>query len=142
MAYCTAPVAASTPGRAGALLWVHVFRYLPLTLLVPGQVSSEVPFDVATTIAYGDLVSGLLALVALAALKLRFAAALPLVWLFSVVGIGDVFLATAKGVGAQLYTYPLGWNWYILNFYVPMLIVSHIMIVHRLLTTRRSANPV
>jgi len=27
----------------------------------------------------------------------------------------------------------MGWNWYILNFYVPLLVVSHVMILDRLL---------
>ena len=46
------------------LLLVHAFRYGPLTLLMPGQVSSDVPNEVAQTIAYGDLVSGVLAILA------------------------------------------------------------------------------
>src|SRR5713101_6369858 len=44
------------------LIWVHVFRYAPLTLLVPGQISLKVPAGVAATIAYGDLVSAIAAL--------------------------------------------------------------------------------
>jgi hypothetical protein len=61
------------------LLWVNVFRYTPLTLFAPGQVSPDVPPGVAAAIAYGDLVSGLLALLALLALRLRLAAAVALV---------------------------------------------------------------
>jgi len=115
-----------------ALLWGHVFRYAPLTLYAPGQVDPRIPADVAAAVAFGDLASGLVALVALLALKLRVPGAIGLAWIFTVVGIGDLVVATLKAVGAQMYTYSMGWNWYILNFYVPMLVVCHVMIIHRL----------
>ena len=136
-----APRLAKLPLEASLvpLLWVHVFRYSPLTLFAPGQVSPDIPQDAAATIAYGDLVSGVLALLAIVALRMRLPAAIVLVWLFNVVGIGDVVWATAKGMSVSLYTYPLGWNWYILNFYVPMLIVTHVMITHRLIKRRQPA---
>ena len=116
-----------------ALLWVHVFRYAPLTLYAPGQVDPRIPADVAGTVAFGDLVAGLVALVALLAVKLRTPGAIALVWIFSVVGIGDLVLATLKAVGAEMYSFAMGWNWYILNFYVPMLVVGHVMIIRLLL---------
>jgi len=112
-----------------ALLWVQVFRYAPLTLYAPGQVDPRIPADVAAAVALGDLASGLVALLALLALKLRVPGATALVWIFTVVGLGDLILATLKAVGAQMYTFAMGWNWYILNFYVPMLVVGHITII-------------
>ncbi len=130
-------------GREDALvplLWVQVFRYAPLTLYAPGQVDPRIPTDVAATVALGDLAAGLVALVALLALKLRTPGAIALVWVFTVVGIGDLVFATLKAVRAQMYTFAMGWNWYILNFYVPMLVVGHIMIIH-LLTRASGTNP-
>jgi hypothetical protein len=112
-----------------ALLWIQVFRYAPLTLYAPGQVDPRIPADVAAVVGLGDLASGLVALVALLALKLRMPGAIVLVWVFTVVGIGDLIFATLKAVGTQMYTFAMGWNWYILNFYVPMLIVGHVMIL-------------
>jgi len=111
------------------LLWVHVFRYAPLTLYAPGQVDPRIPTDVAATVALGDFAVALVALVALFALRLRIVGSVVLVWLFSIVGIGDLAFATLKAVRAEIYTFAMGWNWYILNFYVPMLIVSHVMII-------------
>src|SRR2546426_6178436 len=111
------------------LLWVQVFRFAPLALYAPGQVDPRIPADVAAAVGYGDLVSGIAALVALVAVKWRLSGALALVWLFSVVGIGDLIIATAKAVQAHMYTFYMGWNWYILNFYVPLLVVSHGMIL-------------
>ncbi len=110
------------------LLLVHAFRYGPLTLLMPGQVSSEAPMDVSETIAYGDLASGILAIIAAILVWNKVAGARLAVWIFTIVGFGDVVLASAKGIGAGLLNIDMGFNLYILNFYVPMLIVTHIMI--------------
>lgn len=111
------------------LLLVHVFRYGPLTLLMPGQISSEAPVEVAQTIAYGDLVSGVLALAAAIMVWHSITGAKSMVWLFTIIGFGDLILASVKGIGAGLLDLPMGFNLYILNFYVPMLIVTHIMII-------------
>jgi hypothetical protein len=115
------------------LLFVHAFRYTPLTLLVPGQVSADVPHDVASSIAYGDLASAMLALLALLMLRFRVRGRIASVWVFSVVGLLDIAMAIVHGVIAHLYEYDLGFNWYILNYYVPMLIVTHVVVIWRLL---------
>ena len=115
------------------LLLVHAFRYGPLTLLMPGQVGQDVPLEVARTIAYGDLLSGMLAIVAALAVWYRVAVARILVWVFTVIGFGDVVAASVRGIGAGLLDMHMGFNLYILNFYVPALIITHIMIVILLL---------
>ncbi len=114
------------------LLWVNVFRYAPLTLFAPGQVDPGIPADAVATVAYGDFVSGLLAVAALCALKLRIRGAIALVWLFSAVGFADLIIGTAKAIGAEMYKFYMGWNWYIVVFYVPMLIVTQVMILQQL----------
>jgi hypothetical protein len=115
------------------LLWVQVFRYAPLALYAPGQIDPRIPTDVAAAVGLGDLVSAVAALVALVALRLRAKGAIALVWVFSVVGIADLGFATMKAVAAEMYRFPMGWNWYILNFYVPMIVVGHVMIIRHLL---------
>lgn len=115
------------------LLWVQVFRYAPLALYAPGQVDPRIPTDVVAAVGLGDLVSAAAALVALVALRLHAQGAIALVWGFSVVGIADLVFATLKAVGAEMYRFPMGWNWYILNFYVPMIVVGHVMIIRHLL---------
>lgn len=121
------------------LLLVHLFRYTPLTLLVPGQVAANVPRDVAASIAYGDLVAAIFALLATLLLRYRKPGAVLVTWLFTIVGIADIVMAIVHGMGSHLYEYALGFNWYILNFYVPALIVTHVMIVARLLRRRPTA---
>ena len=115
-----------------------MFRYAPLTLYAIGQVDPHIPADVDAAIAYGDFAAGVMALIALLAIRLRLPTGIALVWLFSIVGIGDIAFATWKAVGAEVYKFYMGWNWYILNSYVPMLVVTHVMIIHRLLRRQSS----
>jgi hypothetical protein len=123
------------------LLWVQVFRYAPLALYAPGQVDGGIPADVRAAVGYGDLAVGLVALVALLAVRRRARGGIALAWIFSFVGVGDLVFATAKAVGAHMYTYYMGWNWYILTFYVPMLVVSHTLILYYLIRGRSEREP-
>ena len=124
---------ASTAEYLLPLAWVHVFRYTPLTLLVPGQVAPTLPSGVAATIAYGDLASALVALAAVVFLRGKWKGAIALAWVLNVVGIVDIVASTGAAIGAKMYDIPIGFNWYIVNFYVPALIVTHVMMVARLI---------
>lgn len=106
----------------------HAFRHLGLAFLVPGLVADPIPSSFALAAAYGDFASGLLAIVALVALHHRWNLALPLVWLFSIVGTVDLVnaLRQAEAVPHLLTT------WYIPTFVVPVLLVTHGMIFARL----------
>ena len=115
------------------LLWIHVFRYAPLTLLAPGQADPRIPPEVIGAVAYGDLVATVFALAAIVAIKMKLRAAIGLVWLFSMVSIADLVYSTARAVGSEMYNFYMGWSWYIVNFYVPLLIVTQVQIVYYLL---------
>ncbi len=110
------------------LFWVHAFRYMPLTLFAPGQASPELPTDAVEQIAYGDLVSSVLALLAIIALKRRWASGIGIAWFANVFGFVDYLAATGRGISIGMFEHYLGWSWYILNFYTPMLLVCHVMI--------------
>ena len=114
------------------LAWVHVFRYTPMTLLVPGQVAASLPAATAATIAYGDLASALVALAAVVFLRAKWKGAIALTWALNAVGIVDIVVSTGAAIGAKMYDIPIGFNWYIVNFYVPALVVTHVMMVARL----------
>ena len=119
-----------------ALILPHALRHLGLTFFVPGVVEPSLPHVFASAAAYGDLVSGLLAILCLFALRRAWALALPLVWVFNIVGTADLVnaLSHAEAVAS------LGASWYIPTFFVPMLLVTHVMIFARLL--KRSHQPV
>lgn len=119
------------------LLLIHTFRYTPMTLLVAGQASSDVPDYVAKSIAYGDLISSVLALVTVLMLKFRATGAVAAAWIFNIVGVLDIINALRLGVGEKLYDYPLGFNWYILNYYVPVLIVTHVIMISWLIKKKK-----
>ncbi len=112
-----------------ALTFPHAFRHIGLAFLVPGLVAQPLPSSFAFAAAYGDFVSGLLALLSLLALRGRWRLALPLVWLFNIVGTVDLLnaLRQADAVPHLLTT------WYIPTFIVPVLLVTHVMMFALLL---------
>jgi hypothetical protein len=119
-----------------ALIFPHALRHLGLTFFVPGVVEPSLPHVFANAAAYGDLVSGLLAILCLFALRRAWALALPLVWVFNIVGTLDLVNALSHAEAVP----SLGASWYIPTFFVPMLLVTHVMIFARLL--KRSHQPV
>ncbi len=116
-----------------ALLVPHAFRHVGMAFIVPALNQPGMPLDFATAAAYGDLLSGILALVALIALKGRWAMAIPLVWVFNIVGAADLVNALSHG-GAVLY---MGATWFIPTFLVPVLLVTHVMVFSRLISSVR-----
>lgn len=124
--------------RAEALrpiLILHAFRYIGLIFLVPGVVSPEMPSAFARDAAWGDLVTAILAVIALAALRTRFAA--PLVWLFNIVGSLDLLNAFYQGAIVSLADNPgaMGAAYYLPVFGVPLLLVTHVLVFRLLMRT-------
>jgi hypothetical protein len=73
-----------------ALTFPHAMRHVGLSFLVPGLVADSLHGSFAGLAAYGDFVTGLIALLALFALQGRWSMSLPLVWLFNIVGFVDL----------------------------------------------------
>jgi hypothetical protein len=122
------------------LLWVHAFRIVGGTILAPGAVGPGVPMEFRTMIGYGDLITAFLALVALAALRIRFSGAIALVWLVVIVGMVDTVNAIVQSMRFNVFTYALGVNWVIVTIYVPALLVSSLLIVMQLLGKRSATS--
>ena len=121
-----------TLSRQSALFWLtvpHAFRHVGMVFLVPGMLVQPLPAEFAIPAAYGDLVTGLLALLALFALQKGWARAEVLVWTFNVVGTIDLLNALRHLDVAPLF----GAAWYVPTFLVPMLLVSHALVFFRLL---------
>lgn len=116
------------------LLFVHATRYVGLVFLVPSVVPPAVPAAFAKPAAYGDLLAGLLALLAIVALRHRWLGAVPLAWLFNVFGVADLLYAVAQGIRFDV---QLGAAYYIPVLAVPVLFVTHAMIFLLLLRQRR-----
>ncbi len=111
------------------LVVVHLFRYVALTLITPSQVSDKLPDTAAHLIAYGDVASSILAFIAAIFLRYRLPGAIPVTALFAIVSLADLVDAFIQGIGTNFSSYHLGFNWYVITFYVPALIVTNIMVI-------------
>jgi hypothetical protein len=118
--------------RHQALLWLslpHAFRHIGMVFLVPGVVAEPLPAGFAGPAAYGDLATGVLATLAIIALRSRWSAAISLTWLFNVLGTLDLANALRHTDVAPLF----GAAWYIPTMLVPLLLVTHFLMFRRLL---------
>jgi len=118
------------------LFIVHTLRYLPSSAFAPGQVDPKIPMGAMASIAYGDLASAILALVAAAFLHYRWSSAIAIAWVVNVVTSLDWLYAGYLAASSHLVAYGIGGNWYIINYYVPVIGVIHVMIFARLLSGR------
>lgn len=118
--------------QSQALFWLalpHATRHIGMVFLVPGVVSPSLPPSFATAAAFGDLTAGVLALIVLIALRNRWAGTMALVWLLNIVGMVDLLYALSH----ELAVPHLGAAWYIPTFWVPVLLVTHLMMFARIL---------
>jgi len=116
------------------LLLFHAFRHLGMVFLVPTVVGPGLPTAFAVPAAYGDLVAALLALVAIAALRMEWALAIALVWVFNIVGLLDLVNAFYQGLRNDV---QLGAAYYIPTYVVPALLVTHAMMFAMLVRRAR-----
>jgi hypothetical protein len=120
-------------------MWIHAFRIVGGTILAPGAVDAAVPIDFRTMIGYGDMVTALLALLALTALSLRLRGAIALVWVCLTVGLLDTANAIIQSMRYSVFEHGLGVNWVIVTIYVPALLVSSVLIFMQLRRPSRAA---
>jgi hypothetical protein len=111
------------------LIFPHALRHLGLAFLVPGLVDDSLPESFANAAAYGDFVTGLLAILALFLLRAEWRLAIPIVWIFNIFGTADLLNALRN---AEVVPY-LGVTLFIPTFVVPVLLVTHLMIFARLI---------
>ena len=77
----------------------HLFlRFIGLSVLVPGVVAAALPPAFAVPAAYGDLIAGLLAIVATIGLARHATWARSAVWSFNIWGAADLIYAGVEGV--------------------------------------------
>jgi hypothetical protein len=115
------------------LLLLHAFRFVGLAFLVPGVVSPDLPAEFARPAAYGDILTAVLALLALATLPGRLG--LVLTWAFSVWGSADLLYAFYQGNTSAIANAPglMGATYFIPTVVVPLLLVTHVLVFRLLL---------
>jgi hypothetical protein len=122
-----------------AIATLHSFRFFGLVFILPGVVGPNLPTGFATFAAYGDLATGVLAMLALFTVRIR-----PLFWLFVVafnlVGVSDLIVDYYHAIqeGLPALAGQLGATYAIPILYVPLLMITHVVAFHLLLRSRGS----
>lgn len=119
-----------TKPRAEALailVFPQTFRFIGVTLLVPGVVGTGLPEAFARPTAIGDLITTALAWLSLIALRRRWRLAIPAVWIFNLDGATDLLLNLGRGIRLQVAS-QLGAAWFGPAFVVPAMVVIHVLI--------------
>ena len=110
-----------------AIATLHSFRFFGLVFLLPGVVGADLPAGFTTFAAYGDFATGVLAMLALLAVRLR-----PLFRLFvvafNVVGVADLIIDYYHAIqlGVPAIAGAFGATYAIPVIYVPALMITHV----------------
>jgi hypothetical protein len=113
---------------------VHSFRFFGLVFILPGVVGPDLPVGFATFAAYGDLATGLLAMLALLTVRVR-ALFWPFVVAFNLVGTADILIDYYRAIesGLPALAGQLGATYLIPVIYVPVLMITHLVAFYLLL---------
>ena len=123
-----------------AIATLHSFRFFGLVFMPPGVVGPNLPVSFAAFAAYWDLATGVLAIFALLAVRIR-----PLFWVFVVgfnlVGVIDLILDYYHGnqVNLPMLAGELGATYAIPIIYVPVLMITHVVAFYLLLRPQPNA---
>jgi hypothetical protein len=117
-----------------AIATLHGFRFFGLAFLLPGFVGLSLPEAFARPAAFGDLTTGVLALLALSMVRVR-SVFWALVWAFNLVGLADLVMATANAIRSDVPSVAgqLGAGYAIPILLVPALFWTHILALRLLL---------
>ena len=118
------------------LLFVHVPRYVGMTLLVTGMVDPKLPREFLSSAAYGDLLEAALAFASIFALRSNWRVAVPMVWVANIWGFADLLNGVRGVLQLNVPSFNLATFWYVYTFYAPLVIVSHVMIFGILLKSK------
>ena len=106
------------------ILLLHSLRHLGLMFLTSGATYPGIPPQFTYPAAYGDLLTAVLAMIAIPAVAMRARSAKLLMWLFSVVGLLDLIDAITLATVYDAAPF-MGAAYWIPAFWVPALLVTH-----------------
>jgi hypothetical protein len=115
-----------------ALLWVHVFRYIALMIFSAQRDGFPISNDGLFKIVIGDIAGATIALVAIVALRHRVRLGIALAWLLAAETIFDTVTNIRGGVREHLIGVAGGTIWLVQVFYVPLIIVSVVLLLWQL----------
>ncbi|GAB4164585.1 MAG: hypothetical protein Tsb0033_26040 [Winogradskyella sp.] len=114
-------------------VFLNTFRYLGLSFMAKEQFYDGFPTDFLTTVGLWDFATSVLAIITTVALKTKWKWAIPLVWIFNIVGFADLVTAFPQFFSLKLYDQNLGFIWLTFITYGLMAFLSHIYIFYRLI---------
>lgn len=118
-------------------VFLNTFRYLGLSFMAKEQFYDGFPTDFLNTVGILDFSTAILAIIAAIALKNKWSFAIPLVWVFNIVGFGDLAAAFPQFFGLKLYDHNLGFIWLMFVTYGLTTFLSHIYIFSALIKNSR-----
>ena len=119
---------------AEPILVLHSFRFAGLSFLVPGVVHAGLNPVWAMPAAFGDFTAAILAFITL--LRINSTSFKSLLWVFNILGFIDLLLAFADGPRYSILPF-LGATYFIVIVYVPLLLLTHLMVFKLLLRNKR-----
>ena len=119
-----------------ALLWVHVFRYVALQVFSAQTSGFPISDAGAIEIVIGDVAGAVLAFVSISLLRERARLAIPLAWLLVAETAYDTISNIHSGVSEHLMGAASGVTWFVLVFFVPMVVVSTVLLAWQLYSRR------
>jgi len=119
-----------------ALLWVHVFRYVALQVFSAQQTGFPISDGGAMDIVVGDVAGAVIAFIAIALLRRRARLAIPLAWLLVAETAYDTVSNIHGGIREHLMGAASGVTWMILVFFVPVVVVSGVLMAWQLFARR------
>ena len=129
------PRVAKLPINAALLpfVFLNTFRYLGLSFMAKEQFYAGFPSEFLNTVGIWDFTTSVFAIIAAIALKNNWKLAIPLVWIFNLIGFSDLVTAFPQFFGLKLYDHDLGFIWLMFVTYGLTTFLSHIYIFVRLI---------
>jgi hypothetical protein len=122
-----------------ALLWVHVFRYVALQVFSAQRGGFPISDSAAMDIVVGDIAGAAMAFIAIILLRYRIRGGVALAWLLAAETAYDTVDNIRGGVHEHLMGAAGGVTWLVLVYFVPMVVVSLVLIVWQLYSRRGEA---
>lgn len=114
-------------------VFLNTFRYLGLNFMATDQMYAGFPTDFLTMVGLWDFSTAVLAIISSIALKNKWSFAIPLVWIFNIVGFADLVTAFPQFFGLKMYDHDLGTIWLVFVTFGIAAFLSHIYIFIRLI---------
>jgi hypothetical protein len=121
------------------LLWIHAFRYVALQVFSAQRDGFPISDGGLSEIVLGDIGGAAIALVAIFALRHKMRIGLALAWALVAETIYDTVGNIRGGMQEHLFGASGGVTWLILAFYVPLVIVSLVLLAWQLYARRGEA---